>query len=113
MALYQKGNSGNPGGRPKADVRITELAREYTEMAIETLVACLHDKQSRVRVMAAEALLDRAWGKPRQNHEVANKGGLNITIELGEEPSNQVKVGTIHRDVLAAVAIQAIAVGTY
>ena len=40
------------------------LAREHTAAAIQTLVECLRDP--RLRVQAATALLDRAWGKPIQ-----------------------------------------------
>ena len=32
------GYSGNPGGRPKDEYRVAELARSYTEEAVETLV---------------------------------------------------------------------------
>ena len=32
------GYSGNPGGRPKDEYRVAELARSYTVEAVETLV---------------------------------------------------------------------------
>lgn len=60
--------SPNPGGRPAAAVRIQELAREHTPAAIAKLFELMNDpKSSRVmQFRAANALLDRAWGKPAQ-----------------------------------------------
>jgi Family of unknown function (DUF5681) len=33
---FQKGRSGNPGGRPKVVAEVKELARQHTGKAIET-----------------------------------------------------------------------------
>ena len=51
-----------------------ELARSYTTEAIDTLVELMrHGKDERVRGTAAQALLDRGWGKPKV--EVVNDSG--------------------------------------
>jgi hypothetical protein len=51
----------------KAPVEIRSLARSYTEMAIQTLAGIAQNgEQESARVRAAEALLDRGWGKPVQ-----------------------------------------------
>ena len=61
---FLPGQSGNPGGRPKDEHRVAELARSYTLEAIDTLVELMrHGKDERVRGTAAQALLDRGWGK--------------------------------------------------
>ena len=71
---FAPGTSGNPGGRPKDEARVAELARSYTSEAIDTLVDLMrHGKDERVRGTAAQALLDRGWGKPKV--EVVNEGG--------------------------------------
>ena len=63
---FAPGQSGNPGGRPKDEYRVAELARSYTVEAIETLVELMRDgKDERVRGTAAQALLDRGWGKAK------------------------------------------------
>lgn len=58
---WKPGQSGNPGGRPKG---IAALARQHTDKAIEVLAKALDSKDERVRVTAAEKLLDRGYGKP-------------------------------------------------
>jgi HEAT repeat protein len=69
MAQFAKGTSGNPGGRPKAEGHVRDLARAQTERAIKALVVALNDTNGRVRVAAAIALLDRGWGRPTQEVE--------------------------------------------
>ena len=63
---FAPSQSGNPGGRPKDEYRVAELARSYTLEAIDTLVELMRDsKDERVRGTAAQALLDRGWGKAK------------------------------------------------
>ena len=71
---FAPGSSGNPGGRPKDEARVAELARSYTSEAIDTLVDLMRNgRDERVRGTAAQALLDRGWGKPKV--EVVSEGG--------------------------------------
>ena len=41
-------------------------AREHTDTAIGVLVSAMADEDARVRIKAAEVLLDRGWGKAAQ-----------------------------------------------
>lgn len=66
---YSKGQSGNPGGRPKLpeDVKhVRELARQYTMQAVATLASVMEDGSGPAKVAAANAILDRGWGKAPQ-----------------------------------------------
>jgi hypothetical protein len=80
---FKKGQSGNPGGKPK---RFAELppqakaeaiqaihdvkaaAKAETADAIKTLKTVMNNESapSAARVGAAIAILDRGWGKPEQ-----------------------------------------------
>ena len=63
---FAPGHSGNPGGRPKDEHRVAELARSFTLEAIDTLVELMRDgKDERMRGTAAQALLDRGWARRR------------------------------------------------
>ncbi len=74
---FQPGQSGNPGGRPKASARVRDAAREHTESAIEVLVSIMTntDAATAARVAAASAILDRGYGKPTQPIDGDGEGG--------------------------------------
>lgn len=59
-----------------------ELARQHTEDAIRTLAAIMLDGEqpARARVAAAEALLDRGWGRPEQ--PVTGADGERLVIQV-------------------------------
>jgi HEAT repeat protein len=81
---FQPGQSGNPGGRPKGEAKVRDAARAQTDAAIGVLVAALEDEDARVRLKAAEVLLDRGWGKPSQTVDIGNADGQPFKTERVE-----------------------------
>lgn len=59
---FKPGQSGNPNGRPRVPDEVKAAARAATPKAIEVLVEALGSNSQRVRILAADKLLVRAWG---------------------------------------------------
>lgn len=83
---WEKGQSGNPGGRPKADHNLRELARLHTEAALQTLVTVMSDTEAppSARARAAAEILDRGHGKPTQYIEELENGQPKQTVDRRE-----------------------------
>jgi hypothetical protein len=83
---FKKGKSGNPNGRPKKPPEIDELLAEVlTDQvngmdAAKAILINLREQALKGNLKAAEMLLDRAYGKPRQRQEVTgeNDGPLSV-----------------------------------
>ena len=83
---FQKGQSGNPGGRPKFDAEIRALAQQHCTAAIERLVLAMKNEDDRIATAAASAILDRGIGKPAQAVTVAGDAAnplqARVLVEL-------------------------------
>lgn len=65
-APWKPGESGNPNGRPKKHREVAAKAEENAVLAVETLVKLMKSGDERVALAAAQDILDRAVGKPKQ-----------------------------------------------
>lgn len=63
---WQKGQSGNPGGRKRQDDKVVELARDASPRAIGRLIELMESDQPRAAIAACNSILERAYGKPVQ-----------------------------------------------
>ena len=90
--IMHKNSSLSAGGRPRDEQKVAELARFYTTEAIDTLVALMrYGKDDRVRGTAAQALLERGWGKPRVEVTATQKSDSEGFIAVLQEVAERVK----------------------
>jgi hypothetical protein len=89
---FKKGQSGNPNGRPKKlpdleKLMANVLGEEKDELtALEAILRVLRAKAAKGDLRAAEILLDRGYGKARQQHEhsgslVTTPPVINVTVK--------------------------------
>src|ERR1700722_1239832 len=62
---FQKGQSGNPGGRTKMFAEAQRICREASPRAAQRLIELMESDDERVALMAAAKVYERAWGRPR------------------------------------------------
>ncbi len=99
---FAKGQSGNPGGRPKEEREVLALARQKSQQAIEKLAEWVESDNPRASIPAAIAILDRAFGKPVQAIEASGPDGGPIeTVSI--DPT---KLNADQLRALASIAVR-------
>lgn len=66
---WKKGQSGNPAGRPKRSIDLMAKASQFDDEVLNLYVSIIRDPKAprRDKLTAAQALLDRGFGKPGQS----------------------------------------------
>ena len=84
---FEKGQSGNPGGRPADYGHFRELCRSKSPQAVAALELALANGDS-ASVAAARVLLEYGWGKPQscaEDLEAVRQGGGVLLAKLSRE----------------------------
>src|SRR5258708_4202300 len=102
--LWKKGQSGNPGGRPRLEGEIRRLAQSHGKRAIRRLAQLLKSENERVAVTAAQILLDRGFGKAPQALTGPDGGPLiptGLLLGITSEPiSDAIHAGMVYEQLM-------------
>jgi hypothetical protein len=86
---FPKGKSGNPGGRAKKtpeEFELIEACKLKSPAALQTILTIMESGDGdKVRLSAAQYVIDRGYGKAKQEQDVNVSGEIgirNIRVEF-------------------------------
>jgi hypothetical protein len=94
LTPFRKGEGMSPGFRkPSTYIETLHLARKSSPAAMRTLIERLRDPDGRIAVMAASLILERAFGKPKEQVPQEERVHIDLTKLTSEEL--QILVGLV------------------
>ena len=77
---FEKGKSPMTGYRkPSTYIETLHLARKSSPAAMRTLISRLNDPDGRIAVMAASLILERAFGRPKEQVPQEERAQIDLT----------------------------------
>lgn len=87
---WKPGQSGNPGGRPKLNKEVTELAlKECVDAFVRIVDISKTTEDERLKLQANQYIVDRAVGKPAQAMSLEGAEGAGIRISVTIEGKDE------------------------
>ena len=89
---FKPGQSGNPDGRAKKVRQIESLAQDAAEKALKRLIKLMSSENEQVARAAANDVLDRAAGKPKQTMSTEVTRRRDVT-DIGDDELAAIATG--------------------
>jgi hypothetical protein len=86
---WRKGETGRVSNVASRYTETQQFARQHSMEAVKTLVERLQDPDGRIAVVAANSLLERAWGKVR---EMKPEEREQVSIDLSALSAAELKI---------------------
>jgi hypothetical protein len=104
---FNKGEGQVPGfNKPGYLKESLRLARKASPQAVRTLIKHLDHEDGRIAVVAAERLLERAWGRPRESRPEEQQEQVGIDLSQLTKAELDVLVRLVESGRLTSVPVE-------